>query len=361
MARRSPLRRVAVAGALAVCLATGAGAVPAASAAVTPSSSDGTQPGEVAAAPLRIMPLGDSITYGVGSLTVDSYREDLRRRLTAAGLSVDFVGSQASGRGADRDNEGHPGWTIQQIAAQADRWLATQRPDVVLLQIGTNDMVRKVDVAGAPARLSALIDQIRAARPSAEIFVARIPSARLAGYRTRIAAFNAAVPRVVAGKGARVHLVDQSSIGGIDLRDSVHPHDFGYAKMAFNWYRALRAVYGMAAPGWPEGTNPYRATRAYRCVLRVLPGGKGNRVGCAWTHLRPVRSTVHGVTRTTRVWQVRRSVVGKHRVVAVPAHYAYRTRRVKRADGTYVTRTVRVHVAATYATRTRRVTRWVTY
>ncbi|BFU44860.1 hypothetical protein KRMM14A1004_30970 [Krasilnikovia sp. MM14-A1004] len=310
------------------------------------------------------MPLGDSITFGAGSLTMDSYREDLRQRLTAAGLSVDFVGSQVSGHGADRDNEGHPGWIIQQIAAHADQWLATAQPDVVLLQIGTNDMWRKVDVAGAPARLSALIDQIRAARPGAQIFVAKITSAKAAGTRARINAFNAAIPRLVAAKGPRVHLVDQSSIGGIDLRDNVHPHDFGYAKMAFNWYQALRKVYGAGTPAWPDGVDPYRATRAKRCWLTLVQipgGGQHNRTDCAWTYLRPVTSTVDGVRRTRRVWQVRRTFVEKYRVVAVPAHYTYRTTRVRKADGTYVTKKVRVYVAATYTTRTRRVARWVKY
>ncbi|GAB1692026.1 SGNH/GDSL hydrolase family protein [Krasilnikovia sp. M28-CT-15] len=361
MARRSPLRRVVLVGSLAAGLLAALGALPATSAAAPAA---GARLGGAAAKPLRIMPLGDSITYGIGSLTVDGYREQLRRRLVAAHLGVDFVGSQAAGSGPDRENEGHPGWTIQQIAARAGRWLAAERPDVVLLQIGTNDMARRVDVAGAPARLSALIDQIRAARPAAQIFVAKIPSATVPGYQARITAFNAAIPRLVAGKGPRVHLVDQSSIDGIDLRDSVHPHDFGYAKMAFNWYLALRKVYGATAPVWPRGTDPYRATTAHRCLLTKVPipgGGKRNRIDCAWTYLRPVTSTVDGVTRTRQVWQVRRTVVEKYRAVDVPAHDAYLVTRVKRADGTYVIKRIKVHVAATYVTRTRRVTRWVAY
>ncbi|GAB1640660.1 SGNH/GDSL hydrolase family protein [Krasilnikovia sp. MM14-A1259] len=381
MTRVSPHRRVALAALLAAGLAAGVTgcAAPVAATALRNSLAAGTLPGGPVAAdappggpvagsspaaadatPLRIMPLGDSITFGIGSATLDSYRRDLRQRLATAGLSVDFVGSKASGTGDDRENEGHPGWTIGQIAAQADQWLAAYRPDVVLLQIGTNDMVRRVDVPGAPARLSALIDQIRAARPGAQVFVARIPSAKIAGYQQRISAFNAAVPGVVARKGPRVHLVDQSSIGGIDLRDSVHPHDFGYAKMAYNWYRAMAKVYATTA--WPQGVNPYLATRAYRCALRVVHSSHGpaNRVECAWTYLRAVRSTVGGKTTTKRVWQVRRSVLEKHRVVVVPAHDGYRIRRVK-VHGRYVTRRVKVHVAATYATRTRRVLRWVAY
>jgi lysophospholipase L1-like esterase len=84
--------------------------------------------------PLRIMPLGDSITLGLTSRTFSGYRDDLCRRLTAAGLDVDLVGSVASGTGPDIDHEGHPGWTIAQIAAMADAWLAAAAPDVVTVK-----------------------------------------------------------------------------------------------------------------------------------------------------------------------------------------------------------------------------------
>src|SRR5689334_12599304 len=59
------------------------------------------------AAPLRIMPLGDSITYGVGSSALDSYRGALFWRLADAGVAVDYVGSMRSGNSPDPDNEGH--------------------------------------------------------------------------------------------------------------------------------------------------------------------------------------------------------------------------------------------------------------
>src|SRR4051812_26725485 len=41
----------------------------------------------VAGRPVRIMPLGDSITMGIGTATLDSYRRDLYARLTAAGVA----------------------------------------------------------------------------------------------------------------------------------------------------------------------------------------------------------------------------------------------------------------------------------
>jgi lysophospholipase L1-like esterase len=200
------------------------------------------------APPLRIMPLGDSITYGAGSLTHSSYRIDLERRLAAGGLAVDFVGSQQSGIGADRDNEGHPGWSISEITAQVGGWLRTYKPDVVLLHIGTNDMNQNLDVAQAPARLAFLINQIRLNRPYAEIFVQEIVGARDAAVQARIDAYNAAIPGVVAALGPRVHAVDQSMVNWRMLSDQLHPDDNGYAMMSANLYRALAKAYHLARP-----------------------------------------------------------------------------------------------------------------
>jgi lysophospholipase L1-like esterase len=209
---------------------------------VPPATGPATSPAAGDRRPLRIMPLGDSITFGSGSSTRSSYRVGLHRRLSAAGLSVDFVGSVRSGAGADVDNEGHPGWRIAEIAARADEWLAASRPDVVLLHIGTNDMRSDERAVGAAGRLSALIDQILAARPGVRIFVAELVGARDEAVQARIDAYNAEIPGIVAGKGPRVRLVDLSSVDGPGLADNLHPNDDGSARMAVLWYRAVLPV-----------------------------------------------------------------------------------------------------------------------
>ena len=58
----------------------------------------GRRAGPAPREPIRIMPLGDSITYGVGSSALDSYRGALFWRLAQAGVAVDYVGSMRSGR-----------------------------------------------------------------------------------------------------------------------------------------------------------------------------------------------------------------------------------------------------------------------
>src|SRR4029453_5592633 len=86
-----------------------------------------------------------------------------------AGVAVDYVGSQQSGNLPDRDNEGHSGWRIDEVAAQIDPWFAAYRPDVVLVHVGTNDMNQNHQVATAPNRLAALVDRILASSPPATL------------------------------------------------------------------------------------------------------------------------------------------------------------------------------------------------
>jgi lysophospholipase L1-like esterase len=99
------------------------------------------------------MPLGDSITWGVGSATTSSYRQALWNMLAGQSrYSVRFVGSQASGSLPGFSNEGHSGYAIDQIRSGIDGWLTGTRPDVVLLHIGINDLNRGIDTAHALER-----------------------------------------------------------------------------------------------------------------------------------------------------------------------------------------------------------------
>ena len=205
---------------------------------------------------VRTMPLGDSITEG--TQTPGGYRIGLWQRLAAGGYRTDFVGSQYNGPGnlGDHDHEGHPGWRIDQLDANITGWGNATTPRTVLLHIGTNDISQNYNVAGAPDRLSALIDKITGAAPGADVFVATlIPRANSQESASRT--FNAALPGIVQSKvnaGRRVHLVDMhAALTTADLVDGVHPTATGYDKMAARWYAAMQAVPGSL--GTPIGSG----------------------------------------------------------------------------------------------------------
>ncbi|MGC4938982.1 ricin-type beta-trefoil lectin domain protein [Kribbella sp. DT2] len=202
---------------------------------------------------VRIMPLGDSITDG---LTVKGgYRIKLWQQLVATNHPTDFVGSRVNGPAelGDHDNEGHPGWRIDQIDTEIVGWLRTYAPRTILLHIGTNDLNQNYDVANAPARLSKLIDKIRTTQPNVELFVAQISPVSRTVEEGRIKAFNAAIPGIVAQKGPKTHVVDiHSALTLADLsEDGVHLNAGGYTKMGDRWYSALAAVPGSLQPAAP--------------------------------------------------------------------------------------------------------------
>ncbi|KAH7400346.1 hypothetical protein BKA64DRAFT_642498 [Cadophora sp. MPI-SDFR-AT-0126] len=100
---------------------------------------------------LRIMPLGASIVYGQGSTDRNGFRYGLRNKLVWGGNPVNMVGSGQSGLMADNDVEGWPGDIITGVAEKA-KLTYPQKPNIVLIHVGTNDMTGNNDVANAHIR-----------------------------------------------------------------------------------------------------------------------------------------------------------------------------------------------------------------
>ena len=163
---------------------------------------------------LRIMPLGDSITFGTPNPSYGGYRRQLGMLLTNDGYTFDFVGSRQSGNGVlpDPENEGHPRWTIQQIKEGIDSggWLESYRPDIILLHIGTND-ISHGQAAAAPAKLATLLDDILARLPRTHVIVAQIIPFRRGADRLHQSC-NDAIANIAASKGSRVSKVDMQNI-----------------------------------------------------------------------------------------------------------------------------------------------------
>jgi lysophospholipase L1-like esterase len=225
------------------------------------------------------MPLGDSITWGVGSSNGNGYRGPLGTGLTAAGHTLDFVGSGRNGVMADPDNEGHSGWRIDQIAGIADSVLTRYRPNVVTLEIGTNDLNQNYQVPTAPDRLHALVDRIVADDPGATVLLADLILSTSAPVVQAEPAYNSAVRLIVQAEqaaGRHVSFVDMGALTTADLSDSLHPNDSGYQKMAAAWNKGIQAA---DAAGWiqqPQAVSgPVASGIAGKC-LDVNGGSSAN-------------------------------------------------------------------------------------
>lgn len=134
------------------------------------------------ARPLRVMPLGDSITYGVNKdlaaseLRV-SYRAQLSQALTEYLGRVVFVGSEVTATTTLDETRllrhaGFPGYVVTDIWGEEghpgvdeliDGLCTKYAPDVVLLMLGTNDLTRMINAGTTTdADLQDQIDRYRA-------------------------------------------------------------------------------------------------------------------------------------------------------------------------------------------------------
>jgi lysophospholipase L1-like esterase len=195
--------------------------------------------------PCKILPLGDSITDGVGASGGGGYRIELFSLALAAGKEITFVGGSVNGpqmvdgQPFPRNHEGHSGWTIQQIDDITPAPALDGDPHIILLHIGTNDMYQTP--SGAPERLGTLLDQILEAAPDSLLVVAKIIP--FPGASGAVGTFNNAIPPLVearANAGKHIILVDQFTGYPTDqLPDGVHPNATGYEWMANTWYDAI--------------------------------------------------------------------------------------------------------------------------
>jgi lysophospholipase L1-like esterase len=235
-------------------------------------------------APIKIMPLGDSITQGnsSGADTEDpldssnwvSYRKELWDGLGAAGFSVDLVGTLQSGQAVlnfDFDHEGHSGYRADQIADEIAGWLAAKSPEVILLHIGTNDIQANDQVQTIVDDVADILDAIDDYSEDVTVVIARIINPYCAAPPcqdvTTTGAFNSALQTMVDGRialGDKIIVVDMENGAGLnyalqsdggDMWDELHPYETGYQKMAGVWLNALQTFLPACSDVPPQITS----------------------------------------------------------------------------------------------------------
>jgi hypothetical protein len=203
----------------------------------------------VANGPVKIMPLGDSITLGLGSTSSNGYRKPLYEALTDAGCNFDFVGSQTDGNFPDPGHEGHIGetasWLNQRMDGPIEYWLFTYQPKIILYHIGTNDLRLGADVAAYAQDANKTLEIVYAFDPNIIVILAKIILTRDDDtVNARIHNYNLLLEDIAqswADAGYSIIIVDmEHALNYVDdMADYLHPNDAGYAKMAEVWYNAL--------------------------------------------------------------------------------------------------------------------------
>ena len=203
--------------------------------------------------PVKIMPLGDSITGSPGCWRALLWNDLVNAGYTAY-TDIDFVGTlppQGCGIAYDGDNEGHGGILATGIVSQnlLPGWLSATHPDIVLMHLGTNDVWNNLSTTTILAAYTTLVNQMRASNPNMKILVAQIIPMNPSGctYCAQgVVNLDAAIPAWAASlttAQSPVVVVDQWTgfDDATDTGDGVHPNDSGNLKIAGRWLPPLEA------------------------------------------------------------------------------------------------------------------------
>lgn len=239
---------------------------------------------------LKIMPLGDSITFGytqtgVGAPYVENgYRGELWAWLRDKGVEPNFVGScggtgcpdnpwPVNNRMGDWNHEGHAGMTTLELVAPAVATMSAELPDVVLSLSGANDLRLDHTPEQYKADLHTLMSAIHEVRADTHIFLA---SPTFKGHEPDWPAYVQAVQQVVAEHRVHISYVPLDKVGQSktqpgtahtgELCDGCHPTKCGYSRMAALWFEYMKrhpiinpTGAGLTPPGsnWPAPYWPW--------------------------------------------------------------------------------------------------------
>jgi len=189
----------------------------------------------------RIMPLGDSITSGVGSSDLAGYRKVLYDLLNQnTDYAFDLVGSLIGGPATfDFDHEGHGGYSAAQIASGTYTWLKDNPAEIILLHAGTNRLTTST------AAVEDILDEIDRFSPDTWVVLALIINRN--PYSATTSTFNDNLLAMALNRianGDKIIVVDQENalIYPDDMADLLHPNDQGYFKMAWVWAEGVEPL-----------------------------------------------------------------------------------------------------------------------
>ncbi|KAI0600666.1 SGNH hydrolase-type esterase domain-containing protein [Biscogniauxia sp. FL1348] len=201
--------------------------------------------------PFRIMALGASTTRGdCPDVDIDNngFRRPLREKLTAIGNPVNFVGTQRIGNMTDNDIEAYPGIPTHIIHEHAQQAVPPTKPNLFLINAGSNDCFQHIDIPNFYKRYDALVQYLLEASPRSTVVMCTI----LPTWDTR---FNGRedvwrvnpqirkLAKIYEQQGLPVVFAEMQGPDGIQDEnlgpDGMHPATPGYEMMATKMFHAI--------------------------------------------------------------------------------------------------------------------------
>ncbi len=247
-------------------------------------------------AAVKIMPLGNSITFDYNSFDKTtprpdgdriSYRYQLYNSLQSLGYTFDFVGSEESGgnylpsASPDyTDNAGFPGYTAGEILSLLQTgenkdgdceigtcdgsYLQFFNPDIILLHLGTNGLETNTDAENISQSIEDILNEVdnyeAAVGKTVPVFLARIinrAGSDPSGNHAVTTYYNGLLANLVTSRTSDELILTDMENGALldyrltsdggDMADNLHPAVSGYNKMGLKWTQSLES-YNITPP-----------------------------------------------------------------------------------------------------------------
>lgn len=179
--------------------------------------------------------LGDSLTAGYGLPEDQTFPALLESRLRASGIAARIV------------NAGVSGDTTAGGLSRLD-WVLSQKPDVLVVGLGSNDGLRGQPLESIEANLRAIVERGRAAGASVLLLGMRVPTNYGPDYAEGLAAI---YPRVAGSLGVELVPFLLDGVGGhpeLNQADGVHPNARGEEIVALNVLPYLKRAIAAVRP-----------------------------------------------------------------------------------------------------------------
>ena len=176
-----------------------------------------------------IVALGDSITAGLGVLTVEAYPALLQARLAREGFHYRVV------------NAGVSGDTTAGGLRRLD-WVLRARPAIVIVALGANDGLRGLPVAAMRDNLEAIVTRLRGAGARVLLVGMRLPPNYGAAYTREFAEAFVIVAQRTSVPLAPFLLDGVAGQAALNQPDGIHPNAAGQRLVAETVWRSLRPM-----------------------------------------------------------------------------------------------------------------------
>lgn len=178
-----------------------------------------------------ILFIGTSLTAGLGLQPEQAYPALIQAKADSAGTPITAVNAGVSGETS--------AGALNRIS-----WVLRTPADIVVIETGANDALRALPVTEARSNISAILDSVKAAKPTAKVFLVQMEAPPNLGQQYSTA-FHNMYGEIAREKGVTLIpflLKGVAGITGLNQADGVHPNVRGERIVATNVWEALKTA-----------------------------------------------------------------------------------------------------------------------